>query len=151
MSLSQSNLVTYWGNLNWMGRLQDGLEELAVSLGSKVIQHLCVCSWLFLLFVFCDGGQLQILRVHIGLIVLIICSSVTWIMGHRTKHTVSKLGVRRRGEQKLGKVGSTLEGRAKAAHQRGKSLERWRNRNLMKCNNSQDLPGTERTSCSSTG
>lgn len=42
-----------------MGGLQDGLEKLVGSLGSK---HLCVWLVIFLLFVFCGGGQLQILE-----------------------------------------------------------------------------------------
>lgn len=100
--------------------------------GLKVIQHVCVVGYFFFLWwwtVTSIWGSL------LGLILFIICPSMTWMVGQRIECTISKPGTEE--QQKLGEVVNTLEGRARAAHQRDiRNLERWSNRNLMKFNNS---------------
>lgn len=46
----KATLLQYWGHVNWMGGLQNGLAKLAGSLGSKQF-GICVCGWSF--FVVC--------------------------------------------------------------------------------------------------
>lgn len=102
LTLSQSSLVTILGKCELNGWTTKWAGKIGRIFGLKVIQHLCVAGYFFVGCFLLWWTVTNPWGSLLGLILFIICPSVTWIGGQRTEYTVSKVG---------GGVGSKNQGK----------------------------------------